>query len=112
MANVHSVLLFEGANSSSAPVVSPGVPAGYVWVVREIVTAFGEGTDSVAALYGINFTVGGGWPLFSVSGWEAAGGQVYQCERRMVMNVGENLQAQSYDVGWYWRISGYQLTLP
>lgn len=112
MANVYSVLLFEGSNTSTSRVDSSPVPTGFVWVVREIVCSMLEGSDDDDALYGIEFTIGGTWPLAMVTARRAVQSAVYRFERHTVVNAGEFLSAQSYDVGWYWRMSGYQLTLP
>lgn len=87
------------------------VPAGFVWVVRDI-DSYNDGVTSAAVAGWSLSSVSGGAPFAGVpSGW-AQCGQFYQWSGRQVIDEGDELALEAFGSGWSVRISGYQLTLP
>jgi hypothetical protein len=92
------------------PQLSPPVPAGFVWVVREIsaclasTTNFGKGTPQLR----LNV---GQVPLWSTPFNRTVHGVIYESrDSRFVLAAGGQLAVNLVIDGWYLRVSGYQLT--
>jgi hypothetical protein len=101
-------LLPAGWPSGSTP-QSPVVPAGFVWVVREVSAYYGGGS------------LGGGAPpasllVTSEVVWttpirSAVAGQAYvSSDLRHVMNAADFMLFSTSSSSWALRVSGYQLT--
>ena len=110
MATVYSVLLWEFPSNVTGVYDSGPVPAGFCWVVRDLL-AFNSGADSLTM---------GGYYLTTSTGDSLAGqqppfvqaGRMYHDQLHQVMTAGYFLVFNALDNGWTLRASGYQLTLP
>lgn len=108
-AYVYSLRIFaSGGLSPGAGTVGPIVPAGLVYIVRDI-DAFDNSAGSSDNLVVFN-QVGG--VLVSWIGPSIASIGGYQWRGRQVYNEGEQVAVRSFVGTWTIAISGYQLTLP
>lgn len=107
--NVYSLRIFAtGGLDVAAGTVGPIVPAGLIYVVRDIdiVDETGAGTDEMV-VYGPT----GGHVLVLRQGHEIVGFN-YAWRGRQVYAEGERVGFQSIAGTWSVSCSGYQLTLP
>jgi hypothetical protein len=107
--DVYSIrILATGGLIPSSGVIGPVVPAGVVWVVRDI-DAAAAGSTSPSQLLVIAQTLGILWnvqlPANVNGGYEGWRG-------RQIYAEGEQVGVQSLAGQWSVAISGYQLTLP
>jgi hypothetical protein len=106
---VYSLRIFAtGGLSPGAGTVGPIVPAGLVYIVRDI-DAFDDTAGSSDNLIVFNQT---GGVLLSWQGPSIASIGNYQWRGRQVYNEGEQVAVRSFAGTWAVAISGYQLTLP
>jgi len=85
----------------------PFVPAGRLWVVRDIVAYYGSGVafEQLGKLQIVE--VGSDRFIGGVGAADAKGGTVYNIETRQVLNAGEQLGVFTGIDGWLFTISGY-----
>jgi hypothetical protein len=105
MARLYSTRLM--ASEGAADALFEEVPAGFIWVVRDIVLTF-DGADSAD---GYQVGVQGKAPILL---GQVAGGNVEQFHwtGRQVMEAGETLAFTASTLNWYILVSGYQLSTP
>lgn len=109
MANVYSVKIWQEGFVTGV-ITGPTVPAGYVWVVRNITVR--TGATPIAETGLVEFWVAG---VFPIAGWsqdELRGAQWVSWDGHQVLNPGEQITCQANSPGAAWMMSGYQLTLP
>lgn len=113
MATLYSAQLYAGLNEGTGTYNSTSVPAGYIWVVRDIVV-LAPLRSVVLPQFAFSFDMqdGGGLPLFSIPDWEAVAGHSYHWGGHQVLLTGSNLRAVVRGPGWSWRVSGFTLTTP
>lgn len=112
MANVYSTRLWAASFGSGFP-VSSAVPAGYVWVARDITITAGSAFPTV--LNGMELFVGAAtsWPIWNLAPPELHAGYSHHRTGWWVLNAGDTFQVNSHDsTGYSIVISGHQLTLP
>lgn len=113
MANVYTIRQYSSGGTVSANEYnSAPVPAGNIWIVRHIAAYL----DQLWWFYaqGIHFRVS------TVSGAYIAGVTrpgvrsrfSYQWEVRQVLEPGETLHISTWDAGWNFLVTGWQLVLP
>lgn len=108
-AQVYSLRIFASAGlSPGAGTVGPIVPAGLVYIVRDI-DAFDDTAGSTDNLIIFNQTSG---VLVNWVGPGSAALGNWQWRGRQVYNEGEQVALRSFVGTWGVAISGYQLTLP
>jgi hypothetical protein len=90
----------------SAATADAVVPAGKVWVVRNVVAiADGAASQSVAAIYAPNpITV-------ALAVTPANQLATFNAETRIVLQAGETLHAQAVAGNWFITVTGYEFTL-
>lgn len=112
MANVYSQLLVVAHNiATGAPLLPPAVPAGYIWVIRDIAAWNGQTIGfSVQGLM-IEDTTNSA-PFFQTPAMLSWSQTLYHLECRQVMPTGYELVAHTNSANWNVRISGYALTTP
>lgn len=110
MSKVYSALLAEWVAPPGGGATSFFVPAGTLWVVRDLVAYLGP---QVAVYNGGGFTItdGFGAVVWAVTGQYVMRNWTYSLESRQVINPEDELHLQAKDE-WSFRISGYALTLP
>lgn len=101
---VYSIVIARGtlASGGASSPITP--PAGFVWVIKDI-EARGTGGNAVEfrlAIAGITLTT---IPIPSGQSFGQYSGMV-------VVNPGETIVAGAAGSGFYYQISGYQLTIP
>lgn len=106
---VYSLRIFaSGGLSVAAGQVGPIVPAGFVYVVRDIdaleLTGVSGGQLQLISQVGTVVWFAGGLPGPAAGNWSWRGRQVY--------NEGEQVGFKSGAGTWSMACSGYQLTLP
>lgn len=106
---VYSQRLFAvQALTNAAGVVGPVVPAGVIWVLRDldiVVEAGATGNNM-----GVKNQVGGLLAFFSVG--TATPGPNFAWRGRQIYAVGEQIGFEVFSGTWDIAASGYQLTLP
>lgn len=107
---VYSQLLWEESIFGPGAGHSVTVPAGYVWVVRDIV--MWNDYDWGYGLNGLVMLDSAGGPLMCISRPFAYGQQLYHQEMRQVLETGDQIFASTGDSDWNFRVSGYALTTP
>jgi hypothetical protein len=106
---VYSLRIFAtGALSPGAGTVGPIVPAGLVYVVRDI-DAFDDTAGASDNLIVFNQLSG---VLISWQGPSLAANGNYSWRGRQVYNEGEQVAFRAFVGTWAIACSGYQLTLP
>jgi hypothetical protein len=107
--SVYSLRIFSaGGLTSSAGTVGPVVPAGLVYVLRDIDAV--EITGSASAQLEVlspNFQ-----PIWFINTANPQIGANFQWRGRQVFNVGEQIGFHAFSGTWSIMASGYQLTLP
>lgn len=113
MANVHSVTMFSGGpNMSTGTTTSAAVPAGFVWVIKEIL-ALNQRTGANFNLRGIQVQAPATLAvIFNLSIGQVVPFIMYRQECRVVLQPGQTLAVVTQEANWSCVISGYQLTLP
>jgi hypothetical protein len=99
---------FLGAGETLGPVV----PAGHLWVLRDIVMYCNSGVayEQVPGCLikeATHLRI-----LWGVGSADAAGGRVFHEEIRQVLNAGEQLAAFTGSFPWQVTISGYDFLVP
>lgn len=107
---VHSVALWSLPFTSSTFVTGPTVPAGFVWVVRDIALVNFKQPYFALGFYAIGTNVRGF--VFLRGNGQDRGGRDYQWRGRFVMEPGDQIWFEASDTGFEGVVSGYQLTLP
>lgn len=103
MARVYSQRLLHGGATAS---VSAIVPAGYLWVVRDVaIFTGGEEIDDE-----FNLAVAGA--VIYYGGYSPSTWAYYHWEGRQVCNEGDELEFTATGEVWYVLVSGYALSLP
>lgn len=113
MANVYSSLLWRANDlgpTLGEPDYSPVVPAGFIWVVRDILAWNRNFAGWDLQGFVLGDTQGG--ILWSLWLPDVTAARTYHQEMRQVLNPGDHISLNTADTGWYFRISGYQLSLP
>lgn len=108
----YSVLLWDllPGYPIPGPQVSPSVPAGMVWVVREVTATNIAGSNLGYGIVRLVLNVGA-TPIFATPTNGTVIGRDYQLRNaRHVMNVGETMHTNLTDQNWTLRVSGFQLT--
>jgi hypothetical protein len=106
---VYSIRIFAtGALAPGAGLVGPVVPAGLVYVLRDV-DVWNNASSSAVLLQVFNPVGGALWSALDPSqplhsGWAWRGRQVYA--------EGERVGFESFNGTWSVMASGYQLTLP
>lgn len=111
MRPVFTRLLGQHFFASPASTVFGPVPAGEVWIVRDIV-ASNQFNTWLNRLAGLNVQVGGGIDIWRLSGSGVVGGQTYHYDGRQVVNPGDSITVNDPDGGWSIRITGFVFDLP
>lgn len=111
MANVYSQQLWLGNLYSSGFSLGPAPPAGFVWVIRDVILE-NTGFPEYYALKQIHLYTGATSDICKIPNGVARGTTVFHWEGRYVLMPGQNLEAAAGDLGWSIYVSGYQLTLP
>jgi hypothetical protein len=110
-APVHSVRLWSVVEAPlDFPSIGPQVPAGFVWVVRDvrmINVTLGE-----AILNAVTLLIDNGATIYQTPNGCTIGQQMYGWQGRAIVQPGEQLQLFLPDPGWTVAVDGYQLTLP
>jgi hypothetical protein len=107
--DVYSLRIFsQGGLIPASGVVGPLVPAGLVYVVRDM-DIVRRTTGSTDELVIYNQTLG---LLVNVNAGMLDTGQNYRWRGRQIYNEGEQFGVQSIVGTWDVAVSGYQLTLP
>lgn len=109
--NVYSISIFEGAALGSGSYVTTAVPAGYVWVVREIL-AINHAHAPYEALNGVRIYRTSGATMFETGAGVTTGDKVYHQVFRKVLAAGQTMTVVVREAGWDVSIMGYQLSLP
>lgn len=114
MANVYSVRQFTGHNLAATNTPSAAVPAGTVWVVRDIIVYNHQAVSYGAyeALQGLFVALNSGGVIYRTPALRTLANTVYTAEIRCVMAAGTNLVVTTIEAGWDCTISGFQLTTP
>lgn len=108
-APVYSLRIFAtGSLSPGAGTVGPIVPAGLVYIVRDI-DAFDDTAGSADSLIVFNQLSG---VLVNFVGPGSAALGNWQWRGRQVYNEGEQVALRSFGGSWAVAVSGYQLSLP
>jgi len=108
---VYSKVLWD-AEGSGDILYGPSVPAGYAWIVKDVMFSYQLLAEAVVpisgafAISGLSLTPICGGGLLSL--WA---GIAYHWHGSQVFEYGDTLVAQ-YSSGWSFRVSGFQLTLP
>lgn len=109
MSSVYSKL-FQHVGPMVFGVAGP-VPAGFVWVIRDM-RAINPG-NTFLQRFGFQVVDNENSHLWDIEYPYARCGITHWWEGHQVLNPGDSLTFSSGDShGWYWRVSGYQLTLP
>lgn len=106
---VYTTRFYGGLLSNSIINVGP-VPAGVIWVIRDITMLNEQGWPE--PLNGGGVLDQHNFPLLWTSGAEAEPGHTYHWDGRQVLFETETLRVIAEDAAWAFRISGYVLTLP
>lgn len=112
MANVYSILMADSGGPQPAGTrYSSTVPSGYVWDVRSIVC--GRDTYSFTFTNGFQVRVRQtGTLLLSLQQPFVTSNVSYRYEMREILSAGQSLEFDLLDTSWWYRVNGYQLTLP
>lgn len=110
MARLYSEKLWSEPTMPGGAYTSPVVPAGFVWIVREV-EVFGQG-DLNWRTAGFTLTSIDGAPIFAISYPFAEIDRFYHLTTRQVLDAGDQLVMVTGEYGWSWRISGYALSTP
>lgn len=106
MSAPYSKLLAEGTGSDTDPPSTYLVPAGKVWIVRDI-DAYSNAGLADAVLYVKDIVPG---YLFAIAKVAVGSQNVVQWRGRQVLDAGaQGLEVASNAGSWTWRISGYEL---
>jgi hypothetical protein len=106
---VYSLRLFaHGGITPGGGTIGPVVPAGVVWVVRDI-DAFNHTSVAGDSLFVFNQVTG---VLVAFSLASSTAPLNYPWRGRQVYAEGEQIGLRSFQGTWSAAISGYQLTLP
>lgn len=109
MANVYSIRLWASGFASGI-ITGPTVPAGFVWVVRNVTIRTGSPPYQLNGL--VEFYTTSNLPICGWSQKELEGASWYTWDGHQVLEPGEQLKVQANGAGAAWMMSGYQLTLP
>ena len=110
---VYSKRFLAGTVDELSPDTAGPVPAGYVWVVRDMTAyAYGFGDASYPG-FTFSLEIESFEPVMIWGAPLAYLGRQYSWQGRVVMNAGDSLTvAGAGSTYWDVTISGYQLTLP
>lgn len=110
--NVYSVRLWSMNTASGGPTFTgPQVPAGFVWVVRDVrMVVANVPANNIAAA--ITLSSGGTLYIASSPAYGSVPGILYEWHGRAIVNTGENLVAHTSSPNWDMTVDGYQLSLP
>lgn len=114
MANVYSTRLYYGANLAAGSFTTSAIPAGFVFVVRDIraQNRGGSGVVAQTALNGVRVAASVGVQIWRTPASYAVTNFQYSTEGRFVMLAGETLTITTGEAGWDVAISGFQLSTP
>lgn len=111
MAPVYSEVLWWQVDISAATEVSPEVPPGIVWVIREIdvATTYGNWSPGQPLVFATSL----GTPIATVGAdpYDPASPRNHW-QGRVVLESGDYMTCEVIGNAWSWRVSGYALTLP
>jgi hypothetical protein len=107
---VYSELLGRSVNPAPGLITLGTVPAGYRWVVKDMVAYCGQVFASPVAGFDVEDTVGG--ILWAVRHPWAVAGHTYHWNGGQVVDTFESLYFRVTGATWSVRVSGYVLTLP
>lgn len=110
MANVYSALLWS-IDAPAGTHNSDPVPAGYVWVIKDICVTFGDSALDTGSAFLISAGVPT-VPIFARAIPELVTANTYHWWGMQVVEAGDTITLISTDVSTQVRISGYVLTLP
>lgn len=106
---VYSTLFYGGVISSSTGTAGP-VPAGVVWVVRDVcMVNYGLWPEP---LVGAGVLDQHNYPVLWVGAPHAIPQTMFHWDGRQVFEPGDTIRAVAEDAAWAFRVSGYVLTLP
>lgn len=108
---VYSKRLWSILNATTiGATLGPIVPAGFVWVVRDIraINLQQDGT----VLFEFQVLVHNGPIIFATPLYSTIGGLMYSWEGRAVVNAGEQLELSIATSGWDVVVDGYELSTP
>lgn len=108
--HVYSRLLWEENPGHGGLFTSDPVPAGYVWVIKDIVALASSIEQEILA--GLQFFDQAGVLVWGVAYPFAVPGRLEHYWGMQVLESGDQLEASTPDLTWSWRVSGYVLTLP
>jgi hypothetical protein len=118
VANVYSANLGLGIIPGSGYAQLGPAPAGTLWVIRDIAMTYGLATANDTG-NGPGFTVFLNvpdteqlWPLWAVAPAYDYPGLTHQWKGRQVVPTGGLIQFSQGSAGYFYSVSGYQLTLP
>lgn len=112
MANLYSKYLGGGAFAGGGTSTIGIVPAGVIWVVRNVDYIFLPVGGLTGKGAGIYIHGADGFKCFSIGAPDVVGGRAYHLEGRQVFNTGDTVQVFAYEAGWGYRVSGYELSAP
>lgn len=111
--NVYTVTLWQITSSGPGyPMTAPPVPAGFVWVIRDVVLVAPKVPGVMSALGQAKLEVNG-IPVVSSPPWGTLELSVYRWEDlRQPVLASDALTFVAVEGGWQLRVAGYQLTTP
>lgn len=109
---VYSVRLWISNSSLGGTVFTgPQVPAGFVWVVRDV-RMLNTATSANSLASPMLVTAGGNANIAASPTYSSVPGVLYQWQGRAVVQAAEFLFVHTSSSNWQWAVDGYQLSLP
>lgn len=109
--SVYTLELWALSNAGGAsPVIGPTPPAGFVWVVRDVVLHF-PANSGYYPVVNQAILLAAGIPLAATPPTRTFRNVVYRFgDVRQTVNSGDLLELQAFVQGWNLRVTGYQLS--
>lgn len=112
MAIVYSTRIWQTTLTVTTAVTGPVCPAGFVWVIREVIVFPRKFSEYEGFAGGFLLSVTGGFNIAGWQGWDSRMRKMHRWEGRTVVNTGQGLFAITGTFPTDLTVSGYQLTLP